>query len=61
MRRGQYTRPPRQAARDKAVDNIELKIRFVVQADLRCEPVNVPVEFVADVDVDGNAIEINRL
>ena len=50
-----------QAVRDKAIDNIELKIRFVVQADLRCEPVNVPVEFIADVDVDGNAIEINRL
>jgi type VI secretion system protein ImpF len=50
-----------QAVRDKAIDNFELKIRFVVQADLRCEPVNVPVEFVADVDVDGNAIEINRL
>ena len=33
-----------------AVDADELKIRFVVQADLRCEPVNVPVEFVADVD-----------
>lgn len=49
------------AVRDKAVDKAELKVRFVVQADLRCEPVNVPVEFVADVDVDGNAIQINRL
>jgi type VI secretion system protein ImpF len=49
------------AARDVAVDKIELKVRFVVQAELRCEPVNVPVEFVADVDVDGNAVEINRL
>jgi len=50
-----------QAARDVGVDKTELKVRFVVQADLRCEPVNVPVEFVADVDVDGSAIEINRL
>jgi type VI secretion system protein ImpF len=49
------------AARDVAVDKTELKVRFVVQADLRCEPVNIPVEFVADVDVDGNAIQINRL
>ncbi len=49
-----------QAARDTTVDRTELKVRFVVQADLRCEPVNVPVEFVADVDVDGTAIQINR-
>lgn len=49
------------AARDTEVDKTELKVRFVVHAELRCEPVNVPVEFVADVDVDGNAIQINRL
>jgi len=49
------------AARDVTVDKTELKVRIVVKADLRCEPVNVPVEFVADVDVDGNAIQINRL
>lgn len=48
------------AARDQSIDKAELKVRFVVQADLRCEPVNVPVEFVADVDVDGTAIQINR-
>ena len=49
------------AARDNSVDRVELKVRFTVQADLRCEPVNVPVEFVADVDVDGSTIQINRL
>jgi type VI secretion system protein ImpF len=49
------------AARDQSVDSTELKIRFVVQAELRCEPVDVPVEFIADVDLDSNAIQINRL
>jgi type VI secretion system protein ImpF len=49
------------AERDKNVDSTELKVRFVVQADLRCEPVDVPVEFVADVELDGSAIQINRL
>ncbi len=49
------------AARDEGIDKTELKVRFLVQADLRCDPVNVGVEFVADVDVDGTAIQINRL
>ena len=49
------------AARDVTVDANELKVRFVVQADLRCEPVDIPVEFVADLEVDSSAIQINRL
>ena len=49
------------ADRDRSVDSTELKIRFVVQAELRCEPVDVPVEFIADVDLDSNTIQINRL
>jgi type VI secretion system protein ImpF len=49
------------AARDKQVDPAEMKIRFVVQAELRCDPVNVPVEFIADLDFDGSVIQINRL
>lgn len=46
--------------RDKSVDPTELKIRFIVRADLTCEPVHVPVEFVADV-VDTGKIIVNRL
>jgi type VI secretion system protein ImpF len=49
------------AARDATIDAHELKVRFVVQADLRCEPVDVAVEFVADVEMDSNSIQINRL
>ena len=37
------------------------KVRFLVRADLICEPVNVPVEFVADVELDSGKIAINRL
>ena len=47
--------------RDEEVDAAGLKIRFVVRADLSCEPLNVPVEFVADVEVDTGKIVINRL
>jgi type VI secretion system protein ImpF len=49
------------AARDRSAKVEELKIRFIVQADLRCDPVNVPVEFVADVDLESGGIQINRL
>ena len=43
-----------------SVDPVELKIRFNVRADLTCDPVNVPVEFTADI-IDGGKILINRL
>ncbi len=46
--------------RDTSVDPVELKIRFIVRADLTCDPVHVPVEFVADV-IDTGKITVNRL
>jgi type VI secretion system protein ImpF len=49
------------ATRDVTARIDELKLRFIVMADLRCEPLNVPVEFVADVDVESGGIHINRL
>jgi type VI secretion system protein ImpF len=48
------------ATRDRSAKVEELKIRFVVQADLRCDPVSVPVEFVADVDLESGGVQINR-
>ena len=47
-------------ARDKEVDPVELKIRFVISGELVCHPVHVPVEFVADI-VESGKIVINRL
>ena len=46
--------------RDMSVAAEELKIRFVVRAELWCEPLNVPVEFVADIELDTGKILINR-
>lgn len=46
--------------RDDTVDRAELKVRFVVAADLACDPVNVPVEFVADLEVDTGKFSITR-
>jgi type VI secretion system protein ImpF len=47
-------------ARDKEVDPVELKVRFVIRGELVCHPVHVPVEFVADI-VESGKIVINRL
>jgi type VI secretion system protein ImpF len=47
--------------RDITVDAVELKVRFNVRADLLCEPLNVPVEFIAEVELDSGKILINRL
>jgi type VI secretion system protein ImpF len=46
-------------ARDKEVDPVELKIRFIIRAELICHPVHVPVEFVADI-VESGKIIVNR-
>lgn len=46
--------------RDTSVDPAELKIRFIVRADLTCDPVHVPVEFVAEV-IEPSKIIVNRL
>ena len=47
--------------RDTAIDSADLKVRFIVRADLACDPLNVPIEFVADVEIDTGKIAINRL
>ena len=47
-------------ARDKEVDPVELKIRFIIRGELVCHPVHAPVEFVADI-VESGKIVINRL
>jgi type VI secretion system protein ImpF len=49
-----------QIERDLSLDPAELKVRFLVRADLVCYPVQVPVEFVADI-VESGKIVVNRL
>jgi len=48
-------------ARHSEINEAELKVRFVVRADLLCQPLNVPVEFIADLELDSNTITIGRL
>ena len=47
--------------RDTDVETSELRLRYVVRADLMCTPVNVPVEFFADVEFDTGSIVVSRL
>jgi type VI secretion system protein ImpF len=49
------------AKRDTAVAANELKVRFLVTAELCCEPVNVPIEFVADLELENGSFQIHRL
>ena len=39
----------------------DINVRFIVRADMFCNPVNIPVEFVADLEFDSGKIQINRL
>ena len=46
--------------RDRNVDAADLKVRFVVRADLDCDPLNLPVQFVADLERDSGKITVGR-
>ena len=43
------------------VDEPSLSVRLEISADLSCEPVDVPVVFIADIDVDSRKIAISRM
>ena len=47
--------------RDVSVDPLGLKVRFLVSADLSCRPVDIPLEFTAEVELDSGKFAIHRL
>lgn len=49
------------AKRDTSVDEVELTVRFTIAGQLRCEPLDIPVEFVAEVEGDTGKFRIERL
>ncbi|MGO9768357.1 MAG: type VI secretion system baseplate subunit TssE [Roseiarcus sp.] len=49
------------ARRDMGVSADELKLRFLIKADLRAQPVSVPVEFIAEVEFESGKIKVDRL
>lgn len=42
------------------IDEPSLTVQLEISADLSCEPVNVPVVFIADIDVDNCDIAVSR-
>jgi type VI secretion system protein ImpF len=46
--------------RDLHAETSELKLRFLVRADLLSDPLNVPVEFFAEVQADSGKIVVGR-
>jgi len=48
------------ARRDTSQEDIEFRVRFRVSAELRCAPVNVPIEFLAEVETDSGKVRIDR-
>jgi type VI secretion system protein ImpF len=49
------------AMRDKTVRAADLQLRFHVRAELKCDPINIPVEFIADMEVETGKVKIDRL
>ena len=49
------------ARRDDSVTTDALRVRFLVGAELRCYPMNVQTEFIAEVEVDSGKVRIDRL
>jgi len=47
--------------RETDFDEIEQKVRFIVSAEMHCAPLDVPVEFVADVDTSTGKISLSKL
>ena len=47
--------------RDPFVDAEALRVKFFIAADLRAEPMEVPVEFTAEMELDTGKIKVDRL
>jgi type VI secretion system protein ImpF len=45
-----------QVARDETIDESTLGIRFIVTGEMACDPVAVPVHFVADLEIDTGKV-----
>lgn len=43
------------------VDAVDMKVSFTIRAEMRASPVDVPVEFVADLELETARMQISRL
>ena len=49
------------ASENDAFDEVNQRIRFVVSGELACRPLDIPIEFVAEVDVGSGKVQLTRL
>jgi len=47
--------------RDPALDTNGMRARFTIRAEMRAKPVDVPVEFVAELEIETSKMQISRL
>jgi type VI secretion system protein ImpF len=47
--------------RDSSIDTSMLNIRFTVHAEMHATPVDIPVEFVAELELDSGKMHVSRL
>lgn len=47
--------------KDTAVHSTDMIVRFLVRADMRCDPLDVPIEFVADLELESAKVRIFKL
>jgi len=47
--------------RDNSIDSASLKLRFNIRAEMLATPVDLPVEFIADLEIDSGKMKISRL
>ncbi len=50
-----------QVQRDTTFDDVNQRIRFTVSAEMACKPLDVPIEFVAEIDVGSGKVQLTRL
>ena len=46
--------------RDEEVDMATLNLRYYVSGEMSCDPVSVPVEFVADLELDSGKLNVTK-
>jgi len=50
-----------QVVRDRELDDVNQRIRFTVSAEMFCAPLDIPIEFVAEIDVGSGKVQLTRL
>lgn len=50
-----------QVVRDREFDDVNQRIRFTVSAEMSSKPLDIPIEFVAEIDIGSGKVQLTRL